>query len=211
MEFVYVVPRRDLFADFYPQGLQVFSDAGHRQRLEELVGTRGFFVEREVAERTPEWKQIIPYAVCVQGDRVLLMRRLAAGGETRLHDKLSIGVGGHINPEDLEGSGPRNPIEAGTRRELTEELVIEGSYDIRTVGLLNDDSNPVGAVHLGWVQVVLIEGGVRIREEDVLEGKPTTFDGLRKRLNAGDDFETWSSMLIEHLDELLPLFQPVTT
>ncbi len=222
MEFVYVVPRRDLFADCYPQGLQIFSEASQRASFEEIVDRHGFFVEREVAERTPEWKQIIPYSICVQGDRALLMRRLSAGGESRLHDKLSIGVGGHINPEDLEDSGTRNPIEAGTRRELSEELHIEGSYDIHTLGLLNDDSNPVGAVHLGWVQAVTIadpvdnrnpdqEPSVRIREEDVLEGKLTTFDGLRKRLRAGDNFETWSSMLIENLDELLPLFQPVTT
>ena len=223
MEFVYVVPRRELFADCYPQGLQVFSDPAQRARYEEIVGEHGFFVEREVAERTPEWKQIIPYSVCVLGDQALLMRRLAAGGESRLHDKLSIGVGGHINPEDLsldpgpssseplEGSARRNPIEAGTHRELSEELAIEGSYDIRTLGILNDDSNPVGAVHLGWVQVVTVDGSVRIREEDVLEGKLTTFDGLRKRLRAGDNFESWSSMLIEHLDELLPLLQPVTT
>ena len=223
MEFVYVVPRRKLFADCYPQGLRVFSDPAQRARYEEIVGEHGFFVERDVAERSPEWKQIIPYSVCIQGDRVLLMRRLAAGGESRLHDKLSIGVGGHINPEDLstdpgpafagpmEAPAPRNPIEAGTHRELSEELAIEGSYDIRTLGILNDDSNPVGAVHLGWVQVVDVDGSVRIREEDVLEGKLTTFDALRKRLRAGDDFESWSSILIEHLDELLPLLQPVTT
>jgi predicted NUDIX family phosphoesterase len=175
------------------------------------VGECGFFVERQVAERTPEWKQIIPYSVLIQGERALLMRRLATGGEQRLHNRLSIGVGGHINPEDLEDSGPRNPIEAGTRRELSEELVVEGSFDIRTLGILNDDSNPVGAVHLGWVQIVTVEGSVRIREEDVLEGKLTTFDGLTKRLRAGDNFETWSSILIERLDELLPLFHPVTT
>ena len=58
---------------------------------------------------------------------------------------------------------------------------------------------------------ITVDGSVRIREEDVLEGKLTTFDGLRKRLRAGDNFESWSSMLIEHLDELLPLLQPVTT
>jgi predicted NUDIX family phosphoesterase len=211
MEFVYVVPRRDLFAEAYPQGLQIFSTPEQRAGLERIVGECGFFVERQVAERTPEWKQIIPYSVLIQGERVLLMRRLATGGEQRLHNRLSIGVGGHINPEDLEDSGPRNPIEAGTRRELSEELVLEGSFDIRTLGILNDDSNPVGAVHLGWVQIVTVEGSVRIREEDVLEGKLTTFDGLTKRLRAGDNFETWSSILIQRLDELIPLFQPVTT
>ena len=211
MEFVYVVPRTALFTDCYPQGLTLFPDLASGERFGKLVADQGFFVERDVAERNPEWKQIIPYSVCLQDDRCLLTRRLAAGGEKRLHDKLSIGIGGHINPEDMEGSGPRNPIEAGTRRELAEELVIEGSYAIQTLGLVNDDSNPVGAVHLGCVQFVHLSGSVRIREEDVLEGKLITLEGLQKRLRAGDNFETWSSILIEHLDELQTHLQPVNT
>lgn len=205
MEFVYVVPRREIFADHYPQGLQLFSSDEQRSRYEGVVDRHGFFVERDAAERNPDWKQIIPYSVVIQGAEVLLMRRLSAGGERRLHDKLSIGVGGHINPEDLEASGRRQPIEAGTLRELEEELVVEGSLDIRTVGLMNDDSNPVGAVHLGWVQIVHVDGRVRIREEDVLEGEPTSVEELRKKLRDGENFESWSSILIEHLDEFLPI------
>ncbi len=226
MEFVYVVPRRDLFPDCYPQGLTTFGTGEPcptREVFDAAVREHGFFVEREVAERTPTWKQIIPYSVVCVGEEILLMRRLANGGESRLHDKLSIGVGGHINPEDLApdaaeerdvipaAPAPRrgNPILAGTRREIEEEIDVQGSYEIQQVGLLNDDSNPVGAVHLGLVQVVRVAGSVKIREEDVLEGRLVPAAELRELLRSGANLETWSSILIENLEKLLLSRDPV--
>lgn len=212
MEFVYVVPRRELFRSHDPQGFHPFRDAAHRAAVEETVRSAGFFVERDHAERNPDLKQIIPYTLVTTEGRVLLMRRLSQGGETRLHGKLSVGVGGHINPEDsdapqAETPTPSDPIGAGTRREIEEELEVRGSYDIQALGFLNDDSNPVGAVHLGWVQFADVKGTVAIREKDVLEGTLATPDELSRRLTAGDNFETWSSLLIERLDELLPHLQ----
>ncbi len=212
MEFVFVVPRRELFPECYPQGLLAFGDVCRLRDFEGVVRRHGFFVEREHAERTPALKQVIPYTVLVRDGQVLLLRRLAGGGESRLHHKLSIGVGGHINPvdatEDEEPSGsprPRgNPISAASERELHEELIIEGTLDIRAVGMLNDDSNPVGAVHVGHVQVALVEGSVAIREKDAMEGQFVPPSRLRQLLAEGAPFETWSKALVERLDELLP-------
>ena len=67
-----------------------------------------------------------------------------------------------------------------------------------------DDSNPVGAVHVGLVQVVRVRGTVEIRETDHLEGELVTLDELRERLAAGANYETWSRLLVERIDELLP-------
>lgn len=210
MEFVYVVPREDLFPDCYPHGLVPFADEAERRAFVDRVRERGFYVERDVAERRPAWKQIIPYTVVVRGDEVLLLRRLAQGGEARLHDKLSIGVGGHINPVDVAGdaesdSREREPIREGTRRELEEELVLEGEWDLRPVGVLNDDSNPVGAVHAGVVQVLTLnrESNARIREADVLEGTFIEQGRLSSLLAEGANFETWSALLVDRLTEIL--------
>ena len=217
MEFVFVVPRERLFPACYPQGLIPFGADGKglsRQDFEDAVRRHGFFVEREVAERTPVWKQIIPYSVVCVGEELLLMRRLPTGGEGRLHDKLSIGVGGHINPQDLEDHGDvipsrttperrRNPIAAGSRREIEEEIDVQGSYEIREIGLLNDDSNPVGAVHLGLVQLVQVNGSVRIREQDMLEGRLVSCSELLSELERGANFETWSAILVKNIENLL--------
>src|SRR4030095_16162199 len=119
MEFVFVFPRPALFPDFYPHGLVRFQDAPaaetscvSRAAFEAALAREGFFVERAVAERTPSWKQIIPYTLVQCGERVLLTRRTKGGGEARLHDKHSIGIGGHINPVDLEQGTLRNPLPA---------------------------------------------------------------------------------------------------
>lgn len=204
MEFVFVVPRRELFPDRYPQGFVPFGDELSAERFFDALERHGFFVERERAEREPEWKQVIPYSVVVVAGEVLLFQRTKRGGEARLHDKLSIGVGGHINPEDLIASGKRRDLSAsGARRELAEELSITGATVVRDIGIINDDSNPVGAVHVGLVQVVEVAGSVAIRETDVLEGAFVSAAALRERLRQGATFETWSAKLVERLDDVL--------
>jgi len=221
MEFVFVVPRPALFPDCYPHGLVPFAGAEHAaphgraraepgtsmslRSFEDTVASHGFFVERDHAEKTPSLKQVIPYSIVECDGRVLLFRRLSSGNESRLHGKCSIGIGGHINPEDLDASpsGRKSPIQAGTAREIAEELTIRGEYKVRTVGLLNDDSNPVGAVHVGVVQVVHVDGSVEIRERDQLEGRLVPCEELSALLAQGANFETWSRLLVPRLGELL--------
>jgi len=205
MEFVFVAPREALFPACYPQGFQRFGTDRDAEEFLGRLGTHGFFVERERAERTPAWKQVIPYCVVASDDQVLLMKRRAKGGEARLFDKLSIGVGGHINPVD-------NPVDhqpsggelvlAGAHREIDEEIEVRGEFELRLSGYLNDDSNPVGAVHLGLVFGAIASGPVRIREQDVLEGHLVPPEELLASLERGENFETWSRILIAHLDEL---------
>lgn len=211
MEFVLVVPRRDLFADCYPQGFRPFGGGLSVEQLEQAVRDHGFFVERRRAERDPDLKQIIPYTLVTRRDdagdwQVLLLRRLGKGGEKRLHDKLSIGVGGHIDAEDArslaEGELAR-VLDLCTQRELHEELVLTEQPTLRRVGLLNDDSNPVGAVHLGLVQIARVQGPVAIREKDVLEGRFEPISALSALRASGADFETWSAHLLENLPDLV--------
>jgi predicted NUDIX family phosphoesterase len=109
MEFVFVVPRTALFPEFYPHGFVRFVEAprspsqGFSARaLEAVIEREGFFVERAYAERTPALKQIIPYSIvrCDTGRETLVLctRRLEKGGEARLHNKHSIGIGGTSIP-----------------------------------------------------------------------------------------------------------------
>lgn len=205
MEFVFVVPRRELFPDHYPQGFQPFDASCSLARILECIETHGFFVERARAEREPRWKQVIPYNVVLVDEQVLLLRRTSRGGEARLHDKLTIGVGGHLEPIDLQGApSPRNPLPRGARRELDEELAIEGEFELEPIGLMNDDSNPVGAVHVGVVQRVRLRGRVEIREKDVLEGHLVSPQELVERRRAGANFETWSAKLVDYLPQWFP-------
>src|SRR3954454_11433424 len=101
----------------------------------------GEFRPRPDAERDASWKQVIPYVVLRDADTLFLMRRTRAGGDERLHDRYSIGIGGHVNPEDAD-------IDGGLRREWQEEIEADFTPEFLPLGVLNDDENDVGAVHL---------------------------------------------------------------
>lgn len=163
------------------------------EALRRAVAARGRHLERPIAEQDPGFKQLIPYVVVRDGGRVFLMRRTDAGGDARLHGKASIGVGGHLNPVD-EGE---DPLLAGLRREWDEELEADWEPEFRLVGLLNDDSNPVGAVHLGVVFTVEADGRtVTVRERDKLTGEFVEPDAVRA---AWDRLETWSQLVADAL------------
>jgi predicted NUDIX family phosphoesterase len=146
-----------------------------------------------VAEEDPSHKQLIPYVVVRDGERIFLTERTTAGGDARLHGKASIGVGGHLNPVD-QGE---DALTDGLRREWNEELIVEWVPDFRLVGLINDDSNPVGSVHLGVVFTVEANGrAVTVREHEKLIGRWATVNEVR---SAWDRLETWSQLVAGHV------------
>jgi len=96
-ELVYVVHRDALFGDVAPW-LGVKRDGVDAIYLR--ADTAGRYVPRPDAETDPSLKQIIPYLVLRDGDRIFLMKRTRAGGDPRLHDRFTVGIGGHLNPGD---------------------------------------------------------------------------------------------------------------
>jgi predicted NUDIX family phosphoesterase len=158
-----------------------------------------FFMDRGAAEEDPSHKQLIPYCIFKCGDRVLHYTRGKAGGENRLHAKISVGVGGHINPVDMgEGRKGAAAYYAAVQREIDEELEIKGDYEMRIVGLLNDDSNPVGQVHLGVVHLVELENEeVSSREDALTDLSWATISELKEELF--ERLETWSQLCVAHL------------
>ena len=104
----------------------------------DVIASEARFEPRGQMEHDPSWKQIIPYLVLRDGRDYYLMRRTRAGADRRLHDRYSIGVGGHINPGD-------GGLLGGLRREWQEELEADFEPEFRLVGLLNDDATDVGS------------------------------------------------------------------
>ena len=161
------------------------------ERFLEAVERHGRFEPRAAMEDDPTFKQVIPYLVLRDGPRWFLMRRTRAGGDVRLHDRWSIGVGGHLNPGDGDLLG-------GLRREWAEELVADFVPEFRLIGLLNDDTTEVGRVHLGAVYVADAAGrDVAIREIDKLTGRFAT--GVEVAA-VREDLETWSRLVFESIE-----------
>ncbi|MDB4438003.1 hypothetical protein N9195_00280 [bacterium] len=164
-----------------------------------LDPANNFFMERAQAEEDPSFKQIIPYALFHHKGRYLHYTRGKSGGESRLHAQGSVGIGGHINPID-ERADPlgRETYLAGVEREIDEELNITGGHQNRIVGLLNDDSNDVGKVHLGVVHIFDLESDDVTSAEDSLANLAfQSAEALKGSLH--DTLETWSKFCADEL------------
>ncbi|MEK7309955.1 MAG: hypothetical protein AAB038_03975 [Planctomycetota bacterium] len=207
MEQVLVVERNKLLdGKEIPHGF-------HKDDLERLlqnIHKFAYFINRPDAENNPALKQIIPYLVITERERspdnfgagrdgkIFLVQRLAGQTEKRLHNKYSIGIGGHINPvTDAQGkevSSVPDIIRSGLERELHEELQVTASYQYKLAGYLNDDSNSVGQVHLGLVHQMLVDDaqGVNVLEKDLMVGKFETISEIEKQFEL---LETWSQIV----------------
>jgi predicted NUDIX family phosphoesterase len=154
-----------------------------------LISTRHFFIDRDVAERSPQYKQIIPYVIIRCGGDYFVLERTAKQTEARLHHKVSLGIGGHINPG--------HTLLDGLEKELFEEVHVDTDFRLDFKGMLNDDSTEVGTVHLGAVYVLdAATAEVRVRETEKMRGQwmPRAALGpLRERM------ETWSQIVYDEL------------
>ena len=193
-EMVLAVPRTYLFnneQDVF-QGILL-----GKEKVVELVERMGTCLEvrRGDVEDDENYKQVIPYIVLVKNSDIFTYRRLTGGGEARLHNQMSIGLGGHMNVSGAENWA--DELTTNAIRELDEELDIQNVKDVKLnmIGVINDDAGEAGLYHVGVLFVVNIndDAEVSVRETDQIEGRwftikelsiPEVFEGL----------ESWSKM-----------------
>lgn len=156
---------------------------------------------RAEVETDPSYKQIVPYVVLRWRDQVFHYTRGKRATEVRLQALRSIGVGGHISADDRTLFD--SPYREALFREVDEEVRLGSAYEERCLGLINDDSTPVGQVHLGVVHVFdLAEPKVEPREQALTRAGFASIEELRTQR---EEFETWSRFVLDVLtDERLP-------
>jgi predicted NUDIX family phosphoesterase len=161
------------------------------------IAQNGLFRKRSELEKDSSFKQLIPYAIISNKDSFYLFRRTAGQTEKRLHNKLHLGVGGHMNPGRSNEPDEQYLIDE-LKRELFEEVellndcVIE---DIEFIGFINDDSVPVGRVHLGLLYIIhLSDQDIVINETDKMTAFWTDKTDLIKYYEV---LETWTKIAIE--------------
>lgn len=187
MEQVLVVDRAALEAKL---GGKIFTTDGI-DSIRRFLLAEHFFLPREQAEYDQTVKQIIPYVLLRRGEAYFLLRRLKKQTETRLHDKLSLGVGGHINPTE---EAAVDPLEAGLRRELAEEVDVPRVLSLTCVGVLNETTGGVSDYHAALVYVLETDGEVTVRETEKMSGTWATPDQLEA---VRDQLETWSQLALD--------------
>ena len=157
--------------------------------------------------------QPIPYTVVIapfgeEGEaKVLMYKRSPKGGETRLQDKYSIGIGGHINGIDVENyfASPTedSPCSACMFRELFEELGVD-ELNCEAVMLsdkpIYDDSEDVSSVHIGLLYTVILENVPNINVEEALTSVEwVSIPDLAPGTERYDKLEGWSKYVAELL------------
>ncbi len=192
-EQILVIKRTALFQAQAPQG---FLPQNLDSYLTVITDKKEFF-SRAAMEKNPRYKQIIPYLIFSHTDahgqqRLFLMQRTAVASETRLRNKYSLGIGGHIRQEDLS----ENSIFAWANREFHEEVHYTGTLTVEPLGIVNDDSDEVGTVHLGLV--LLLQGNsadISVKSE-LKQGHLFTLDECK---SYAPDMENWSQLVLTHL------------
>lgn|GEM_PF-549530 len=152
----------------------------------------GFFKLRGEVEMNPDYKQIITYAVITNNDKYLATKRLK--GDERLRSQISLGVGGHISPEDYSDISIEF-ISNALKREMKEEIDISAAtdMDISFLGLINDNSIEVSQDHLGLVFNIEIKSiqPIKIKETEKLEA---IFMSRNEVINKYKSLENWSKI-----------------
>ena len=166
---------------------------------DKIIAENSIFIPRDTAERNKDVRQIIPYILIYKGDKVFATRRLKGSTEKRLHNQISLGIGGHI---DFSTEGLfLNKLEAmtaGMLRELNEEVDITGSYNTPiSVACINDKSEPVSRLHIGNLYLLEVSGDVFVKEKDKLEGFWITVNELAEMLKEANQLEGWARLAAE--------------
>jgi predicted NUDIX family phosphoesterase len=105
-------------------------------------------------ENDRNFRQVIPYVIITnyKTGLHLMVERLNKQDESRLHDKVSVGIGGHIEEIDMQ-FGPDHLLPQASYRELNEETGFStGSGMFAGIIAVTDPEEPiVHHVHIGVV------------------------------------------------------------
>ena len=170
---------------------------GNGEVLNRIV-EHGLFRRRSELENDPSFKQIIPYGIISNEDSFYLFTRKSGQKEKRLHNKLHLGVGGHMNPGNSALTGEQFLV-SELKREFFEEVnLFNGCLieDIAFIGFINDDSIPVSRVHLGLLYNIRVSASdVAVRETDKMTA------GWVVKADLADyyeEMETWTQIAFDY-------------
>lgn len=214
------------------QGLNPGSEESYKHWLKDAI-PHLVIRQRDGLETNPKYRQILPYTIILFADgpvadvqwkdvEVFVYQRTKKVGESRLGGNYSIGVGGHIDCVDV-GAGFDSVIDLAStlntninREVLNEELEFSlgdgiivtaqshpDLFRAKHLGFVRDDSNTVGKVHLGLVNIIVVPKAmvVRCKEQELITvGKMSP----KAALASGFKFENWTQILLEALSGATP-------
>lgn len=153
----------------------------------------------------PKYLQIIPYILFRDNGKYLRYLRPSAGGDVRLHGRISIGIGGHIDLPDImhDEDGAIDlaaTLQNAADRENDEEIGIKTGTPPKWVATLYANDTEVDTLHLGIV------GIYDLTPQEVVSLKPNeeigdmsfkTLSEIASEVGEGNVLETWTRMIVE--------------
>lgn len=187
LEKILVLPKEGLIKPYLKHGGFEFSLNNLKEILKDAVyGTRYLMEENE------NFKQIIPYIAFISNNKVLVYKRSIKGGENRLHNKYSLGVGGHVDLESKEKSALEAVLNTA-KREVEEEIGIKITNDLLNIELaINYDTDNVGRVHFGLGFIIHQDISLDLGEKDILIERK--FMNKKEIENIYKNLESWSQI-----------------
>ena len=200
-ENILVVRRSDLFTQEHGgiaafQGLEAIP---HAHWVETILAKKEF-LPRSLMESDPTYKQIIPYLIFTHAGKLFLMQRQAKTNDTRLQSKFSLGIGGHIREEDIQShnTNGKTDIVEWAKREFHEEIDYKDDLTVTAIGTLNDDSNDVGKVHIGFVYLLKGDSANIKVHEELQSGELLSIEECEQFY---DRMENWSKIVFDWIKE----------
>lgn len=166
-----------------------------------------YFIPRYVAETSDTLVHPIPYYLVLNEKKeVLLYQRGKGVGESRLVGNYSVGIGGHVSDteayiEHISGTLYSNKecIYNTAWIEAKEELDAEYSSDFENLDIIYDDSDEVGAVHLGVCAKIHVTYA-EFKEDELIDCGFHSKDVILAMHNNGEIvLENWSLLLLDML------------
>ena len=201
-----------IYADIPEEGVFTLgNDIYAEQDLLEFLDSKwnqyGSVQRRGDMEEDKNYKQVIPSMIIKQDDKYFTYTRLEGGGESRLHGKSSITIGGHANHvedywnfEHLMAVNAKRELEEEVYvldengKEIDNHLILTKNMSIK--GLIYNSLTDVDAVHVGLLTMIEIPSNwdVKVKETDVLEGKFRTVEEIKEL-----DLENWTASALSVL------------
>lgn len=191
-EQILVVKRSYLFAD---------ADAWHGLKevnfdhYLHIINHKKEFHPRSIMETNPVYKQIIPYLIFTHDNNYFVMQRRSDSSESRLRNKITLGIGGHIRQEDME----ENSLFAWATREFHEEVEYAGNLTVKPLGIINDDSDDVGKVHIGFAFLLTGDSPAISIKSELKSG---VLMPLSECIAQQECMESWSRFVVEFLQKI---------
>lgn len=159
--------------------------------------------QRAVLENDDDFRQVLPISIFTHRGKVWAYERTQKGGESRLHNKVAVAVGGHWDIADIVVEDGIINLEKSLRlaidRELREEVVLTSNI-IRTTKLskmICADDTEVDRVHLGLIYIHELDGeGINSAEDQL---KTIGFVSPEQLLNGELNAEVWAKLICKEL------------